>query len=206
MSLASGGRWKKLFIGLLAVNVLMLAAAALLVLGGGEPAEEPAPRGESGTGVSGLRITAGKDDLSGLINGYLQENLSGGIPALSVRLDDDVRLYGALTAFGREIRLELGFDPFVTESGDLVLEAGSMRIGALPVPVRRALSLIERHFSLPEWVDIAPDESRVYVYLSRIGMRGGLKVKAVAFSPAEDRFEFILYHPAANGRGEGKEY
>lgn len=198
MNAAAGRRWKYLFFSLLAVNVLFFLAVAWLVLDNEMPGEEHPRQGGSGETASGLKITATKDELNQLLGGYLKSNAAGDGPRFSLLLDEDVRLAGAIQAFGRQFQLELRFDPVVTDNGDLVLEAGSMRIGALPLPVKRALSLIEGHVAVPEWVEIAPEEKRVYVLFSRIALRGGLKVKVTAFNPPADQFEFVLYLPDAH--------
>lgn len=194
MSAAAGSRWKKLFFALLAVNIAALLFIVWLALDSGAPREESGWQHGAGPAVSGLQITASRDELNRMINGYLQAR-SAGSSGFAVLLGDDVKLTGAVHAFGRSFQLELRFHPVVTEDGDLVLEADSMRIGALPVPVRRALELIDHHIAVPEWVDIAPREKRVHVSFSRMDIRGGLKLKAVEFNPAEDRFRFMLYLP-----------
>ena len=105
----SKASWKYLFIGLLAINVIILVTLIILI---NLPAkdEEIAKIDRKDQGVSFV-INTNRDDLNTLISQYIEKEGLDGPVHYDVHLSDVVELYGTMPFFGRDIELKLTFVP-----------------------------------------------------------------------------------------------
>jgi uncharacterized protein YpmS len=191
-------RWKLYFYCLLTLNLIILLSVLILIFQstGSSPnykMDNPILHSESE-----FVITTNKDDLNQTVNHYLQKTLQGNPLNYSVSLDDDVRLAGTIQAFGRNIQMEISFNPVVLANGDLLLETNSMHIGALPVPVKRALDFMKNHYTIPSWVSIQPKEERIYISLAKIDLKSDFRVRANEFNLTDNRIEFLVFAPVTS--------
>ncbi|MFC3885232.1 YpmS family protein [Bacillus songklensis] len=184
-------KWKWLFIGLLAINLLFLLVIGSLAL-------QPSKGNEPSIYAKGLKedvslgVIAKKKDLNVLINEYLQKEFNNQPLNYVVRLTDQVEVYGTVEAFGNDLDISMDFEPEVQKNGDLLLNQKSLAVGRLQLPVRTVLGYVNNNFSLPEWVRINPREESVYVALQEMEMKSDFRVKVKKFDLEKDDIQFTL--------------
>jgi len=185
-------KWKLAFFilaGLLVLGILVLGIQVL------KPVDERKSQTVIDREEVPFEVTTKKEDLTKLINYYLQkEGLTGSIH-YEVNLTDEVELIGTLPIFNTNIQMKLTFEPFALESGDLLLKQKEISIGQLPLPVSYIMNFIATHYDFPTWVDIEPNNEQIYVYLTEMNIDNGLKMEVQEFNLEENRIQFNLLLP-----------
>ncbi|WP_170007098.1 YpmS family protein [Bacillus fonticola] len=192
--------WKRgffLLLGLLLSVVIMLSV--LIFMPVGEPTEQERASGNSSEGAlsqyAQVNAQVTKQDLSAIVNDYIEEQNVNGPISYWLTFSDTVNLNGSLAVFGTEIELQMAFSPLVQENGDVLLRQESISIGQLQLPVDYVLKYIRDSYQFPEWVEILPNQERVYVDLDGLTLQSGAKVKLSSFDLADDDIRFTLYIP-----------
>ena len=129
------------------VSLLILLLSLIMV-----PADEEGKIQQSvpnNNSVS-FEVTSNKADLNQLINQYIQKEAGDSPIDYSVRLEDEVELYGKLPFFSQELDLKLTFEPEALENGDLVLKQKSISVGSLHLPVSYVLKFIKENYQAPK--------------------------------------------------------
>lgn len=187
-------KWKGLFLGLLALNVVLVIVilTALFKI----PTEERSTPIElpEQTGIE-LKVVSSKGELTKLINNYLKKESKNNPLDYEVILDEDVLLIGSITAFNRELHLEMKFNPVVTPEGDLVLEQETISLGQLMLPVPFVLTYIKENYILPEWVTIDPKDELIYVSVREMDIKSDVDVRVDTFNLETDDISFKLIVP-----------
>ncbi|KAF0818666.1 MULTISPECIES: YpmS family protein [unclassified Cytobacillus] len=187
-------KWKKLFIGLLAINALVLAALFIIISMPADDEDYTAVTLNSDNYVP-FNIKANKEDLNRVINHYLEkEGLTGAID-YKVLLNDEVDLYGTIPFFSQDLQMKLSFEPEALENGDVVLQQKSISVGQLNLPVSHVLKLVKDRYKLPEGVTIQPKKERIYVSLQEMKLKSDVKVKVDEFNLKQDDIRFTLLVP-----------
>lgn len=185
-------RWKLAFFSLLVINILIVLVLTYFIFVPGN--EEPLTKPKIGENVK-FKIDTNKNDLTRLINHYIQkEGLNGPID-YSVQLKDEVELHGIIQLFSQDVQLKMTFEPKALENGDLILKQKSILIGDLKLPVSYVMRFIQKSYKLPEWVSFQPNKKIVYVALQKMQMKNGMTVRAKKFDLKEDAISFTIQIP-----------
>ncbi|MEH7251069.1 MULTISPECIES: YpmS family protein [Bacillaceae] len=187
-------KWKRGFFLLLGLNgfILILLLSLILV-----PADDKGKMQQSvpnNNSVS-FEVTSNKDDLNRLINQYIKKEAGDSPIDYSVRLEDEVELYGKLPFFSQELDLKLTFEPEALENGDLVLKQKSISVGSLHLPVSYVLKFIKENYKLPKGVDIQPSEKLIYVNMQQLKIKSDVELKANRFDLRKDDIAFTILVP-----------
>jgi len=185
--------WKISFLILLVVNVLLISVIFIFVLSPVGGPKLNLLKGKEDKKDVGFYVQTNKEDLTKIVNYYIEkEGLDGPIDYY-VHLSDEVELYGSMLVFNQEIELKMTFEPEALDNGDLLLYQKSISIGQLNLPVSYILKFIRNSYKLPEWVKIYPDEEVVYVALNEMKLKSDMKVKAEDFNLKRNRISFRLF-------------
>lgn len=137
-----------------------------------------------------------KDQLNEIINRELeeyskkQENIG-----YSVNLNELATFQGYITIFDRKVDFFLKFEPQVQPNGDLLLKERAFQIGILELPSDKVLSFIKKQASLPPEITIDADEGTIYMAVSDLELKNGMKLRAKSFDLPNDRIVFDAYYP-----------
>ena len=187
-------KWKRGFFLLLGLNGLIVIFLLSLIL---IPAAEKGKiqQGVPNNNSVSFEVTSNKADLNRLINQYITKEAADSPIEYSVRLQDEVELYGTIPFFSQEIDLKLTFEPEALENGDLVLKQRSISLGSLHLPVSYVLKYINENYKLPRGVDIQPNDKLVYVNMQQLKLKSDVKIKAKKFDLIKDDIAFTILVP-----------
>ncbi|TKH05579.1 DUF2140 family protein [Peribacillus simplex] len=188
-------KWKTLFISLLALNILVILFVTILV---NLPTKDKdlIPKVSHEEDIQ-FQIHTNREDLTRLINQYLdKEGLTGSIH-YEVYLTDEVELYGTMPFFNREVEMKLTFEPIAQKNGDLILKQKSIAVGKMNLPVSYVMSLINERYNMPDWVSISPNDESIYVSLQDMELKSDIRVKANEFDLKNDDISFLLTIPSS---------
>ncbi len=187
-------KWKGLFLGLLAINLI---AACILIYWATRPIKDEESLNKLATNDEKVEIpfTSNKEDLNRIINYYIEEESSDSPIKYEVLLKESLELYGTLSAFGRNVEIKVLFEPVTLENGDLLLKHEAIQIGGMSLPATFVLNYINEKYDTPEWVMIQPKEKTIYLALSQMDLKSGITVKAKAFDLKNDDIELSLLVP-----------
>lgn len=185
-------RWKLAFFALLAINIFIVFFLTYFIFTPGKEMNQlPTEMGENVQ----FKINTNKEELTKLVNHYIQkEGLNGPID-YSVQLGDEVELYGTIKVFSQDVQLKMTFEPKALENGDLILKQKSILIGDLKLPVSYVLKFIQSSYKLPDWVEIQPNKKTVYVALKNMKVNNGMVVHADHFDLEHDKIAFTIKIP-----------
>lgn len=188
-------KWKTLFITLLAVNILVILSILVLInLPAKDSDMKPVVTKEEDIQ---FQIHTNREDLTRLINQYLDKEGLTGLIHYEVYLRDEVELYGKMPFFNREVEMKLTFEPIAQKNGDLVLKQKSIAIGQMNLPVSYVMNLINERYKMPDWVTINPNEENIYVSLQDMELKSDVRVKANEFDLKNDDISFLLTVPSS---------
>lgn len=187
-------KWKGLFLGLLAINLI---AACILIYWTTRPIKDEESLNKLSTNDEKVEIpfTSSKEDLNRIINYYIEEESSDSPIKYEVLLKESLELYGTLSAFGRNVEIKVLFEPVTLKNGDLLLKHEAIQIGGMSLPATFVLNYINEKYDTPEWVMIRPKEKTIYLALSQMDLKSGITVKAKAFDLKNDDIELSLLVP-----------
>ena len=187
-------KWKGLFLGLLAINLI---AACILIYWATRPIKDEESLNKLATNDEKVEIpfTSNKEDLNRIINYYIEEESSDSPIKYEVLLKESLELYGTLSAFGRNVEIKVLFEPVTLENGDLLLKHEAIQIGGMSLPATFVLNYINEKYDTPEWVMIRPKEKTIYLALSQMDLKSGITVKAKAIDLKNDDIELSLLVP-----------
>ena len=187
-------KWKGLFFGLLAINLI---AAFILIYWATRPIKDEESLKKLATNDEKVEIpfTSNKEDLNRIINYYIEEESSDSPIKYEVLLKESLELYGTLSAFGRNVEIKVLFEPVTLGNGDLLLKHEAIQIGGMSLPATFVLNYINEKYDTPEWVMIRPKEKTIYLALSQMDLKSGITVKAKAFDLKNDDIELSLLVP-----------
>lgn len=142
-----------------------------------------------------LSINSNKEQINSLMDFYLQNYQKDSDVEYHFQLENQAMLTGDFEVLGAPITFYLYFDPYVTDDGNVQLQADSLSIGTLDLPVGQVMRMIERSFKFPEWIEFDPDEETVLVRLDQFRMENGLFIKAEKINLVDDDIQVSLYLP-----------
>ncbi|WP_243290793.1 YpmS family protein [Bacillus sp. FJAT-47783] len=187
-------KWKIRFFTLLTINIAIILLLVLLVF---SPVKKDVPdkvevnEEEYAT----IHVQTNKETVTKLVNQYLIKEANNQPLSYEISIEENVKLYGTLPAFGRDLQLTISFIPRVTNEGDVVLTVHEMSVGKLALPISYVLKYIERHYELPKEVTIDAKKAQVFVKLTDISLQNDYKVKAGNINLEKDTISAELYIP-----------
>lgn len=189
-------KWKKLFIGLLILNITIILTLVVLL---NIPAKETKITSEPTINddlTSVLAVESNKDNLNELIKAYLNETLEESKYKYDVYLDEVVHLEGELPVFSTSIPLYIKLQPNVQDNGDIILKQKSIKLGLLRLPNEKILEYVEKYLPLPEWVTIDAKNENIYVKVTEMDLENDFGVEVRDFDLEKDkiRLDFIVPH------------
>jgi uncharacterized protein YpmS len=187
-------KWKKGFLLLLGIDLLIVGILSLLILIPATSKDKNKPTRLKGDNISFL-VKSNKNDLNMLINHYLKEEAADSPIDYRVILGDEVELYGTLPFFSEKINMKLTFEPEALGNGDLVLKQKSISIGSLNLPVSYVMKFISENYKIPRGVDIRPNDKLVYINMQQLKLNSDIKIKANKFDLKKDDIAFTLLVP-----------
>ncbi|MEH7176555.1 YpmS family protein [Neobacillus vireti] len=187
-------KWKRGFFLLLGLNALIVILLISLIFIPADKNGKIHPGVPNNNSVS-FEVTSNKDDLNRLINQYIKKEAGDSPVEYSVRLENEVELYGAIQFFSQELDLKLTFKPEALENGDLVLKQQSISLGSLHLPVSYVLKFIKENYKLPNGVDIQPNDKLIYVNMQQLKLKSDVKIKANRFDLIKDDIGFTILVP-----------
>jgi uncharacterized protein YpmS len=186
--------WKTMFFILLGINLFIVLLLCITVLSPGSNHNINIQNNEY-EGYVPFLIQSEKENLTEVINHYIEKEASGGPIEYFVKLEQEVELYGSITVFGEEIQMVMTFEPKALENGDLILQQDSISIGKMQLPVSYVLKFIEERYKLPKGVIISPSEKLIYISLQDLKLKSDFKVKVEEFNLKTNDISFQLFVP-----------
>jgi len=186
--------WKKLFIALVILNIIVLVGVIFLIFLPTKD-EEIALKDINQDDYVQFHVQSNKADLNRLINHYIEEQGLNERIKYNVTLTDQVELYGTMKVFTQDVELKLTFEPESLDNGDLILRHKTISIGHLQLPVPVVLKFIRDSYDIPSWITIRPNDEEVYVNLHDLKLKSDTKVRVNTFDLKRDNILFTLLVP-----------
>lgn len=179
--------WKWLFIGLLAVNAVIIAFLfILLVQPFADNEEEAGERQLEREPSEGFQhyftLSLTTDQLKEVIEEEWQEE------QLELDVVDDrlLQVNLPLDILGNEVNATFDFEPEALDNGNMTFHQQSFSIGGIPLPSSAVLTLLQSQLDVPEFVEIQPSEEQIVVYTEDIEVGEGFYTQAESFNLEED--------------------
>lgn len=185
-------KWKVAFLTLVGVLVVCIIFLAIMIF---KPVEKSPIIKKKEREEVPFVVTTNREDLTKLINHYLEKEGLNGPIHYEINIADQVELYGTLPIFNTDIQMKLSFEPIALENGDLLLKQKEISIGQLPLPVSYVMNFIANQYNFPEWVDINPEDEEIYVHLTKMDLKNGMLIEAITFDLEQNIIQFNLLLP-----------
>lgn len=187
--------WKRLFFILLALNVVSFLIIILLVFWPASYSEPRQARTLDEQNGSEFIVRTTKQNLNELVNAYMDKFLQGTNHKYSVSLDKDVHLIGELPVFSTTVPLSIHLEPIVQDNGDIALKQKSISIGLLQLPNKKIMEYIKKYLTMPDWVNVHPDQEEIYVAVSEMDIKSNFQVSVEHFDLDANNLAFKIYVP-----------
>jgi uncharacterized protein YpmS len=188
-------KWKKLFIGLLAFNIIIVILLLTLVFWPVPENKIPVTEDASEQASSEFVIRTTKQNLNSLVNAYIEKLLGDSKHHYRVSLEDDVHLIGELPVFSSTVPLSVHFEPLVQENGDLILKQRSISVGLLELPNQKIMEYMDKYLPMPEWVTVNPKNQEIYVAVTDMDIQSNFQVAVETIDLEANNLAFKLKVP-----------
>lgn len=188
-------KWKKYFIILLTVNVIVVSGIILLIFWPVSSSSLPSTDDVDEQKSSQFIVRTTKANLNELVNAYLDKLLDNSQHHYSIKMEDDVHLLGELPVFSSTIPLSVHFEPIVQENGDVILKQKSISVGLLELPNQKIMEYMKKYLPMPEWVTVNPKEEEIYVAVTNMDIRSNFKVSIEHFNLESNNLAFNIHVP-----------
>lgn len=142
-----------------------------------------------------LQVQMTKKQMNEVIDYSLTEFLSDSKMTYRFYLENQALLNGTFKVLGTDVQFYLYFDPFVLENGNIELQAKSLSIGTLSLPIFEVMNFIKKSYDIPEWIEIHPKKKTIIVNLNKFQLQNGMYVRAQKMNLIDDDIRFDLYLP-----------
>ena len=142
-----------------------------------------------------LSVEMNKDQLNGTINYYLKSIQKGQSIKYRFLVDKSAILMGTTKVLGQDVSFTLYSDPIVTSSGDIVLKAKSVAVGALPVPKKFIMNYVKKAYDLPSWITIDSKNQTIVLNLKKLDIENGIQASATKIDLKTNVFKFNVSIP-----------
>ncbi|WP_228275841.1 YpmS family protein [Gracilibacillus oryzae] len=186
--------WKRLFVILMTVNITILLAIVMFIMWPVPGEEFPDKQYIEEEAGAEFTIQSSKNNLTQLVNEYIDKLLKDKDDKYAISLDQEVHLMGTIEAFEAEVPVNITFDPIVQENGDVILQSTEMSLGLLRLPKDKILKYVNDKINTPDWVVINPKEESIYIALTQMDI-GNFKVRVQQFDLENDQLSFRIKIP-----------
>ncbi|WP_174615009.1 YpmS family protein [Virgibacillus ihumii] len=169
-------RWKRLFLMLFGLNMVIFIAIIALIFWPVSDTEDSYPEQEFTQKSSEFVVRTTKQNLNELMNAYIDKLLEGSNHHYKVSLNDDVHLQGELPVFSTTVPLSVHLEPLVQDNGDVILKQKSISIGLLELPNQKIMEYMKKYLPVPKWVTINPEDEEIYVAVTDMKIRSNFHV------------------------------
>lgn len=187
--------WKKLFIILAVINGAVLLSLLLLIKWPVNEEDYPEKAFLEDQSGAEFTIKSSKENLTQLVNAYIDKLMKDKNDQYSVSFDEEVHLMGTIEAFFTEVPVKITFVPIVQENGDIILQSEEMSLGLLRLPQDKILKYVNDKIDTPEWVVINPKEESIYIALTQMELKSNFKVRAQQIDLKNDNITFRIKVP-----------
>ncbi|MEK4029054.1 MULTISPECIES: YpmS family protein [Bacillaceae] len=185
--------WKLAFLGLLALNVIIIF---ILVIGLFSPIkDEPLPKAYPAKEAVEFHVRSNKEDLNRVIKTFIEKEKEKSFVDYNVYLRDQVELYGDIAVFSERIDYKLTFEPEALKNGNVILRQKGIKVGRINLPVSYVLKAARDAYQFPDWVKIMPNDELIYISLDKMKLESDLKVKADRIDLKKDDIRFTFQLP-----------
>lgn len=188
--------WKIAFIVLLS---LLIGTALYLSIGAMSQSKDQkaliTQTNSKSTKRTNLSVEMNKDQLNGTINYYLKSIQKGQSIKYRFLVDKSAILMGTTKVLGQDVSFTLYSDPIVTSSGDIVLKAKSVAVGALPVPKKFIMNYVKKAYDLPSWITIDSKNQTIVLNLKKLDIENGIQASATKIDLKTNIFKFNVSIP-----------
>ncbi|MGX7029919.1 YpmS family protein [Vagococcus zengguangii] len=139
-----------------------------------------------------FQLVSNKEDLNRIINHYLTKYLSNKSVNYEFYLENQALLNGTFKLLGFPVEFYLYFEPFVMSDGNVMLEAKSVSIGSLNLPMTQVLKQVAK-MDLPEWVEVKSKEEQVILHLNQLEIEDDIRIKADKINLIDDDIRLSVY-------------
>lgn len=188
-------KWKKYFLTLLTINLLILSGIILFILWPVSSSNMPDTEEVDEQRSSQFIVRTTKSNLNKLVNAYLDKLLDNSQHHYSIELEDDVHLLGELPVFSSSIPLSVHFEPIVQENGDVILKQKSISVGLLQLPNQKIMEYMKKYLPMPDWVTVNPKEEEIYVAVTDMEIRSNFRVSIENFDLEANNLAFKIHVP-----------
>ncbi|AMV61543.1 YfaA [Pediococcus damnosus] len=182
--------WKWAFIALLAIVIAFGIFFRMRI------ANTPVPDTQSQittTKASSVDVKLNKEQLNALMAAYLKPYQSNKDFSYQLKVNKQVLLIGKVKVLGSNVNYALSFTPKVQSSGNIVLTAKHLAVGALSISPKLVLDYINSNYNLPKWISIK--DKVITLNLQNIKTANGVYFKAKKLDIKNDKFIFLINIP-----------
>lgn len=147
--------------------------------------------------VMTFSVSARKEEVTQLMNQYIEEEIAGSNVNYEVLLDETFQLAGSFQLFGFEVPFNLFMDPYVTENGNIQLKANELSLGRLNLPISFAMNQIGSQLSIPDWVVINGENETITFNLNEFQLESGMFFSAERIDLVENDILVNVHVPAS---------
>lgn len=149
------------------------------------------------TDVMTFSVAAQKEEVTQLMNQYIDEEVKGNNVNYEVLLDETFQLTGSFEVFGFEVPFNLYMDPYVTDNGNIQLKADQLSLGQLNLPISFVMNQLGNQLSIPEWVVIDGETETITFNLNDFQLESGMFFSAERIDLVENELLVNVHIPAS---------
>lgn len=142
-----------------------------------------------------LEVRTGKEELTQLVNQYIENNMDENEMQYTLVLEDEAQLQGEIEVFGFPVPFSLLFDPYVLENGNLQLRATDLQLGTLSLPISFAMNQIGSRLPLPDWIAMDSETQLIVVNLNEFELQEGVHFSMERINLPEDDIRIHIHLP-----------
>lgn len=142
-------------------------------------------------------VSAQKEEVTQLINQYIDEEVKGNNVNYEVLIDESFQLAGSFEVFGFEVPFNLYMDPFVTDNGNIQLKAKQLSLGQLNLPISFVMNQLGSQLSMPDWVVIDGETETITLNLNDFQLENGMFFSAERIDLVENELLVNVHIPAS---------
>ncbi|MGX7059162.1 YpmS family protein [Vagococcus humatus] len=187
--------WKWLFLGLVTILLGVSLTVVTRLKTQREPAFESPKTALVNQGEPAFQIQLKKKQINRLIDYYLNEFLGETGVKYRFYLEDQAMLKGNFNLLGQKMGFYLYFEPYVLDNGNVLLQAKSLSIGTLSLPVKDILRYVGNQMKIPDWVEIQSQKEAVVLHLDQFQLQNGMYAKMEKINLIDDDIRMNIYLP-----------